>query len=219
MVKFALQWLVLQGYFVQLVCLDLEGVLVPEIWIEFAQRTGIPELRRTTRDEPDYDKLMQFRLGVLKEHGLGLPDIQKVITEMGPEPGAREFLDALRQQYQVIILSDTFYEFAMPLMAQLGMPTLFCHKLEADAQGFLVNYHLRMPNQKREAVQRFKEINFQVIAAGDSYNDTAMLQEAHAGILFRAPDNVIAEFPQFPVVREYDALRAQIDLAAARIAA
>ncbi len=203
----------------QLVCLDLEGVLVPEIWIEFAERTGIPELRRTTRDEPDYDKLMKFRLELLKQHQLGLPDIQKVITEMGPEPGAREFLDSLRQRYQVIILSDTFYEFAMPLMAQLGMPTLFCHKLEADAQGFLVNYHLRMPNQKREAVQRFKEINFQVIAAGDSYNDTAMLMEAHAGILFRAPQNVIAEFPQFPVETEYAALRAQIDLAAARIAA
>ena len=203
----------------QLVCLDLEGVLVPEIWIEFAERTGIPELRRTTRDEPDYDKLMKFRLELLKQHQLGLPDIQKVITEMRPEPGAREFLDSLRQRYQVIILSDTFYEFAMPLMAQLGMPTLFCHKLEADAQGFLVNYHLRMANQKREAVQRFKEINFQVIAAGDSYNDTAMLMEAHAGILFRAPQNVIAEFPQFPVETEYAALRAQIDLAAARIAA
>ncbi len=203
----------------QLVCLDLEGVLVPEIWIEFAQRTGIPELRRTTRDEPDYDKLMKFRLDLLRRHQLGLPDIQKVISEMGPEPGAREFLDSLRQQYQVVILSDTFYEFAMPLMAQLGMPTLFCHKLEADEQGFLVNYHLRMPNQKREAVLRFKEINFQVIAAGDSYNDTAMLTEAHAGILFRAPQNVVDEFPQFPVEREYAALRAQIDRAATRIAA
>ena len=203
----------------QLVCLDLEGVLVPEIWIEFAERTGIPELRRTTRDEPDYDKLMKFRLELLNKHKLGLPDIQKVITAMGPEPGAREFLDSLRQRYQVIILSDTFYEFAMPLMAQLGMPTLFCHKLEADDQGFLVNYHLRRANQKREAVQRFKEINFQVIAAGDSYNDTAMLMEAHAGILFRAPKNVIAEFPQFPVETEYAALRAQIDLAAARIRA
>ena len=194
-------------------------MLVPEIWIEFAQRTGIPELRRTTRDEPDYDRLMRFRLELLKQHKLGLPDIQKVITEMGAEPGAREFLDSLRQTYQVIILSDTFYEFAMPLMAQLGMPTLFCHKLETDANGFLVNYHLRMPNQKREAVQRFKEINFQVIAAGDSYNDTAMLMEAHAGILFRAPQNVIREFPQFPVETEYAALRAQIDLAAARIEA
>jgi phosphoserine/homoserine phosphotransferase len=203
---------------VQLVCLDLEGVLVPEIWIEFAKRTGISELRRTTRDEPDYDKLMTYRLDLLKTHKLGLPDIQKVIAEMGPMTGAKEFLDALRRDFQVIILSDTFYEFAMPLMAQLGMPTLFCHKLEADAAGFLVNYHLRMPNQKKEAVQRFKELRFQVIAAGDSYNDTAMLSEAHAGILFHPPQNVIDEFPQFPVTLNYAALRAEIDSAATRLA-
>ena len=202
----------------QLVCLDLEGVLVPEIWIEFSKRTGIPELSRTTRDEPDYDKLMTYRLGLLKQHNLGLPDIQKVIAEMGPMPGACDFLDALRRDYQVIILSDTFYEFAMPLMAQLNMPALFCHKLEADANGFLVAYHLRMPNQKKEAVQRFKELQFQVIAAGDSYNDTAMLGEAHAGILFHPPQNVIDEFPQFPVTMNYAELRAQIDQAAKRIA-
>lgn len=201
----------------QLVCLDLEGVLVPEIWIAFAERTGIPELRRTTRDEPDYDKLMQYRLGLLKEHGLGLPDIQKVIAGMGPLAGAKEFLDVLRRDYQVIILSDTFYEFAMPLMAQLGFPTLFCHKLEADAAGYLVNYHLRMPNQKQESVRRFKELNFQVIAAGDSYNDTAMLSEAHAGILFHPPQNVIDEFPQFPVTLSYAGLRAAIDKAAAAL--
>ncbi|RTL55737.1 MAG: bifunctional phosphoserine phosphatase/homoserine phosphotransferase ThrH [Rhodocyclaceae bacterium] len=201
----------------QLVCLDLEGVLVPEIWIEFAQRTGIPELRRTTRDEPDYDKLMKYRLDILASKKLGLPDIQKVIAEMGPMPGAKAFLDDLRQKFQVIILSDTFYEFAMPLMQQLGMPTLFCHKLEADANGILVNYHLRMPNQKKEAVQRFKEINFKVIAAGDSYNDTAMLGEAHAGILFHPPENVIREFPQFPVTMNYTELRAEIDKASARI--
>ncbi|HEY8907147.1 MAG TPA: bifunctional phosphoserine phosphatase/homoserine phosphotransferase ThrH [Rhodoferax sp.] len=201
----------------QLVCLDLEGVLVPEIWIEFSKRTGIPELSRTTRDEPDYDKLMTFRLDLLKKHKLGLPDIQKVIAEMGPMPGARDFLDALRCDYQVIILSDTFYEFAMPLMAQLNMPTLFCHKLEADAEGFLVAYHLRMPNQKKEAVQRFKELQFQVIAAGDSYNDTAMLSEAHAGILFHPPQNVIDEFPQFPVTMNYAELRQQIDQAAKAI--
>ena len=201
----------------RIVCLDLEGVLVPEIWIAFSERTGIPELRRTTRDEPNYDTLMKYRLGILAEHGLGLPDIQKVISAMGPMAGAKEFLDALRRDFQVIILSDTFYEFAMPLMQQLGMPTLFCHKLEANAEGFLVNYHLRMANQKKEAVQRFKEINFKVIAAGDSYNDTAMLKEAHAGILFRAPDNVIAEFPQFPVEREYSGLMAQIRAASARI--
>jgi phosphoserine/homoserine phosphotransferase len=206
-----------QELIVQIVCLDLEGVLVPEIWIEFSKRTGIPELMRTTRDEPDYDKLMTYRLNILREHKLGLPDIQKVIGEMGPMQGARAFLDKLREDYQVVILSDTFYEFAMPLMEQLGMPTLFCHKLEADAEGYLVNYHLRMANQKKEAVQRFKEINFKVIAAGDSYNDTAMLKEANAGILFRAPDNVIAEFPQFPVEREYSGLAAQIRAASARI--
>ncbi len=201
----------------QLVCLDLEGVLVPEIWIEFAERTSIPELRRTTRDEPDYDKLMSYRLDLLRSHKLGLPDIQKVIAAMGPMAGAKEFLDALRRDYQVVILSDTFYEFAMPLMAQLGMPTLFCHKLEADLEGFLVNYHLRMPNQKKEAVQRFKELNFKVIAAGDSYNDTAMLGEAHAGILFHPPRNVIDEFPQFPVALSYAELRDEIDKASARI--
>ena len=197
-----------------LVCLDLEGVLVPEIWIEFSERTGIPELRRTTRDEPDYDKLMKSRLALLAQHKLGLPDIQKVIAAMGPMPGAAQFLDDLRRDYQVIILSDTFYEFAMPLMAQLGMPTLFCHKLETNATGYVVNYHLRMPDQKREAVRRFKEINFKVIAAGDSYNDTAMLAEAHAGILFHAPENVIREFPQFSVTNTYDELRAAIDAAA-----
>ena len=197
----------------QLVCLDLEGVLVPEIWIEFAERTGIPELRRTTRDEPDYDKLMKFRLDLLRQHKLGLRDIREVISGTRPMAGAKEVLDTLRRDFQVIILSDTFYEFAMPLMAQLGMPTLMCHKLEADANGMLVNYHLRMPNQKMEAVRRFKEINFKVIAAGDSYNDTAMLTEADAGILFCPPQNVINEFPQFPVTRNYAELRAEIDKA------
>ena len=201
----------------QIVCLDLEGVLVPEIWIEFSQRTGIPELRRTTRDEPDYDKLMKGRLALLAQHKLGLPDIQKVIAAMGPMAGAKDFLDDLRQRYQVIILSDTFYEFAMPLMQQLGMPTLFCHKLEADARGFLVNYQLRMPQQKREAVKRFKELNFKVIAAGDSYNDTAMLIEADAGILFHPPENVIREFPQFPVTMSYAELDTEIRKASARI--
>jgi phosphoserine/homoserine phosphotransferase len=201
----------------QLVCLDLEGVLVPEIWIEFSNRTGIPELRRTTRDEPDYDKLMKYRLGILAQHKLGLPDIQKVIAAMGPMLGAKDLLDDLRREFQVIILSDTFYEFAMPLMEQLGMPTLFCHKLEADAKGMLVNYHLRMPNQKKEAVQRFKELNFKVIAAGDSYNDTAMLSEAHAGILFHPPENVIREFPQFPVTMNYAELKSEILKASKKI--
>ena len=201
----------------KIVCLDLEGVLVPEIWIAFAERSGIPELRRTTRDEPDYDKLMKFRLGLLAQHKLGLPDIQKVIGEMSPLPGARDFLDKLREDYEVIILSDTFYEFAHPLMRQLAWPTLFCHCLEADANGVLVDYHLRMPEQKREAVKRFREMNFNVVAAGDSYNDTAMLKEANAGILFHPPENVIREFPQFPVTRSYDELRHQIDQAFARI--
>jgi phosphoserine/homoserine phosphotransferase len=202
---------------VQIVCLDLEGVLVPEIWIAFSERTGIPELRRTTRDEPDYDKLMRGRLELLRRHRLGLPDIQKVIAGMGPEPGARAFLDALRRHYQVVILSDTFYEFAMPLMEQLGLPTLFCHRLETDAAGFVSAYHLRMPEQKKAAVRAFRDLRFQVIAAGDSFNDTAMLAEAHAGILFRPPQGVVEQFPQYPVVREYDALRARIDEAALRI--
>ena len=202
----------------KIVCLDLEGVLVPEIWISFAERTGIPEFRRTTRDEPNYDTLMKYRLGLLAEHGLGLPDIQKVICAMGPLPGAREFLDKLREDCEVIILSDTFYEFAHPLMRQLAWPTLFCHSLETDASGRVVNDHLRMPEQKREAVKRFREMNFTVVAAGDSYNDTAMLGEAHAGILFHPPENVIREFPQYPVTRSYDELRSEIDRAFARVA-
>lgn len=202
----------------KIVCLDLEGVLVPEIWISFAERTGIPEFRRTTRDEPNYDTLMKYRLGLLAEHGLGLPDIQKVICAMGPLPGAREFLDKLREDCEVIILSDTFYEFAHPLMRQLAWPTLFCHSLETDASGRVVNYHLRMPEQKREAVKRLREMNFRVVAAGDSYNDTAMLGEADAGILFHPPENVIREFPQYPVTRSYDELRSEIDRAFARVA-
>ncbi|NMG75615.1 bifunctional phosphoserine phosphatase/homoserine phosphotransferase ThrH [Aromatoleum diolicum] len=202
----------------QIVCLDLEGVLVPEIWIEFAERTGIPELRRTTRDEPDYDTLMKYRLNILAERKLGLPDIQDVIASMGPMAGARDFLDDLRESYQVVILSDTFEEFAKPLMKQLGWPTLFCHSLVADANGMLVGYRLRMPDQKREAVKRFKEINLKVVAAGDSYNDTAMLGEAHGGILFHPPENVIREFPQFPVTRSYAELRREIDKAFARVA-
>ena len=202
----------------RIVCLDLEGVLVPEIWIAFSERTGIPELRRTTRDEPNYDTLMKYRLGILAEHGLGLPDIQKVICEMGPMPGAKAFLDKLREDYEVIILSDTFYEFAHPLMRQLAWPTLFCHSLETGADGMVINYRLRMPEQKREAVTRLREMNFTVVAAGDSYNDTAMLGVAHAGILFRPPENVIREFPQYPVVLNYDDLRQEIDKAFAKAA-
>ena len=201
----------------KIVCLDLEGVLVPEIWIEFSRRTGIPELRRTTRDEPDYDKLMKFRLELLRQHQLGLPDIQQVIAEMGPMPGAKAFLDQLREDYEVIILSDTFYEFAHPLMRQLGWPTLFCHSLEVGADGMVNDYHLRMPEQKREAVTRFREMNFTVVAAGDSYNDTAMLGVAHAGILFHPPENVIREFPQYPVTQNYAELRSEIDKAFAAV--
>jgi phosphoserine/homoserine phosphotransferase len=159
---------------------------------------------------------MKYRLDILRQHKLGLPDIQKVIAEMGPMAGAREFVDGLREDYQVIILSDTFYEFAHPLMRQLGWPTLFCHSLEADAEGMLVNYHLRMPNQKQEAVKRFKELNFKTVAAGDSYNDTAMLGEAHGGILFHPPENVIREFPQYPVTKSYAELRSEIDKAFAK---
>ena len=201
----------------QLACLDLEGVLVPEIWIEFSKRTGIPELSRTTRDEPDYDRLMKGRLAILERHGLGLPDIQKVIGEMGPLPGAREFMDWLRERFQVVILSDTFYEFAMPLMRQLGYPTLLCHKLVVDGQGVVRDYALRQPEAKRASVQAFKSLNIKTIAAGDSYNDTAMLAEADAGILFCPPENVIREFPQFPVTRNYAELQAAFLAASERI--
>ncbi len=197
--------------------LDLEGVLVPEIWIEFSKRTGIPELSRTTRDEPDYDKLMRGRLAILEKNRLGLPDIQEVIGAMAPLPGAREFLDWLRERFQVVILSDTFYEFGMPLMRHLGYPTLLCHKLEVDDHGVVRDYTLRQREAKRESVRAFKALNFKVIAAGDSYNDTAMLAEAQAGILFRPPQNVIDEFPQFPVTRSYEELGAAFLAAAARI--
>ena len=190
----------------QIVCLDLEGVLVPEIWIAFAERTGIAEFKRTTRDEPDYDKLMQYRLALLRQHGLKLADIQAVIASMSPMPGAKDFLDALRSRYQVIILSDTFYEFADPLMLQLGRPTLFCHRLATDAEGFVAEYRLRQPNQKFHAVNALKGLNFPVIAAGDSYNDTTMLGEADHGFLFHAPPNVIRDFPQFPAVHAYPEL-------------
>ncbi|MCH2171634.1 bifunctional phosphoserine phosphatase/homoserine phosphotransferase ThrH [Myxococcota bacterium] len=188
-------------------CLDLEGVLVPEIWILFAERTGIDELRMTTRDEPDYDVLMKRRLEILSEHSLGLRDIQEVIGGMAPLPGAREFTDWLRERCQVVILSDTFYQFAAPLMRQLGHPTLFCHSLEVDPSGKVVDYHLRLTDPKRRAVEAFQNLNFRTIAAGDSYNDTSMLSAADAGILFCPPQNVIDEFPQFPVTRTYDELR------------
>jgi phosphoserine/homoserine phosphotransferase len=194
----------------QIVCLDLEGVLIPEIWIEFSRRTGIPELSRTTRDEPDYDKLMRGRIEILAVRGLGLPDIQEVIAGMQPLAGAREFLDWLRGECQVVILSDTYYQFAAPLMRSLGNPTLFCHELVVEPGGRVCDYRLRMKDQKRAAVKAFRELNFRTIAAGDSYNDTSMLAEAHAGILYCPPANVAAEFPQFPVTRDYDELRQAI---------
>ncbi|HUN68828.1 MAG TPA: bifunctional phosphoserine phosphatase/homoserine phosphotransferase ThrH [Burkholderiales bacterium] len=199
-----------------LVCLDLEGVLVPEIWIEVSRRSGIAALARTTRDEPDYDKLMRGRLAILAEHGLKLADLQAIIAGMGPLPGAAEFLDRLRAAYQVVILSDTFYEFAAPLMAQLGQPTLFCHRLETDAGDFVRGYRLRMPDQKRAAVEAFRALNFRVVAAGDSFNDTSMLGAAHAGIFFRPPEAIAAQFPQFPVTHDYPALAAAIGKAATR---
>jgi len=188
-------------------CLDLEGVLVPEIWINVAERTGIAELRVTTRDEPDYDKLMRRRLGILDQHGLRLADIQQVIGTMRPLDGAAEFLDWLRGRFQVLILSDTFDEFAKPLMAQLGYPCLFCNSLVVDGDGKISDFRIRIRDGKRKAVMALKLLNFDVIAAGDSYNDTTMLAEADHGILFRPPDNVIREFPQFPVTQTYAELR------------
>ena len=199
----------------ELSCLDLEGVLVPEIWINVAERTGIEALRLTTRDIPDYDQLMRQRLGLLDQHGLKLSDIQRVIADMGPVEGAREFLEWLRERFQVVILSDTFYEFAVPLMRQLGWPTLFCHRLEV-VDDRVVNYVLRQADGKRRAVHAFHSLDFRVIAAGDSYNDTAMLAEAETGILFRPPQNVIDEFPQFPVARTFEELREQFRKASVR---
>jgi phosphoserine/homoserine phosphotransferase len=202
---------------VQIACLDLEGVLVPEIWIEFSKRTGIPELSRTTRDEPDYDKLMRGRLDILAAHHLGLGDIQDVIAGMGPLPGARDFLDWLRHRHQVVILSDTFYEFAAPLMRQLGYPTLLCHRIEAEPSGRVSGYRIRLQDHKRKTVAALRELNFRTIAAGDSYNDTAMLAEADAGILFHPPQNVIRDFPQFPVAFTYEELKAAFVEADARL--
>ena len=191
----------------EIACLDLEGVLVPEIWIAFAEKTGIEELKKTTRDEPDYDVLMNYRLDILRREGLGLNEIQEVIATLKPLDGAVEFVDWLRELFQVVILSDTFYEFANPLMAQLGYPTLLCHRLESDAEGRITNYRLRQANPKRQAIVAFKSIYYRTIAAGDSYNDTTMLAEADAGILFHAPQNVIEEFPQFPAVQSFAELK------------
>jgi phosphoserine/homoserine phosphotransferase len=193
-----------------IVTLDMEGVLVPEIWIAVAERTGIEELRRTTRDEPDYDVLMRYRLDLLDRHGLTLAAIQDVIGGLVPLPGAAAFLAALRERTQVVILSDTFEEFAQPLVRQLGWPTILCHKLEVT-DGRITGYRLRMPDQKRAAVEAFRSLNYRVLAAGDSYNDTSMLLAADAGFLFHAPANVVAEFPQLPAFDDYDDLLAALD--------
>jgi len=190
----------------------MEGVLTPEIWIAVAEKTGIPELRRTTRDEPDYDKLMRYRIGILDQHGIKLTDIQNVIGTLRPLPGGKEFLDELRSLVQVIILSDTFEQFAAPLLRQLNFPTLLCHRLIVENDR-IVDYKLRVPEQKQRAVAAFKLLNYHVIAGGDSFNDTAMLTEAHVGFLFHAPDNVKQQFPQFPAVETYAELFKRIKAA------
>ena len=191
----------------EMACLDLEGVLVPEIWIAFAERTGIEELRATTRDIPDYDVLMKQRLGLLDQHNLKMDDIQAVIAELEPLPGAIEFVDWLRERFQVVILSDTFYEFSQPLMRQLRWPTLLCHRLITDESGRVVDYKLRQKDPKRASVQAFHSLNYRVLAAGDSYNDTTMLGEADVGFLIHAPQNVIAEFPQFQALNTLEELK------------
>lgn len=184
-------------------CLDLEGVLIPEIWINVAKKTGIKALEITTRDEPDYDKLMRFRIALLKREGIRLCDVQKVIRGMSPLPGAKAFLGKLREKYQVIILSDTYYEFAGPMMKKLGNPTLFCNWLSADKKGFIANYHLRQKNGKKEAVRGIQKLGFKVVAAGDSYNDIAMLKIADCGIMFRPPAKIVRQFPRFKVTHTY----------------
>ncbi len=191
----------------EIACLDLEGVLIPEIWVAFAEKTGIDELKATTRDVPDYDVLMKQRLRILDDNGLKLKDIQEVIATLKPLEGAIEFVDWLRERFQVVILSDTFYQFARPLVKQLGSPTLLCHNLVIDEQDRVVDYQIRQRDPKRQAVIAFKSLYYRCIATGDSYNDTAMLEEAHAGILFHAPDNVIREFPQYPAVHTYQELK------------
>lgn len=191
----------------ELACLDLEGVLVPEIWIAFAERTGIDELRATTRDIPDYDVLMKQRLGLLDQHNLKIGDIQEVIATLQPLPGAIDFIGWLRERFQVIILSDTFYEFSQPLMRQLQWPTLLCHRLVTDAEGRVVDYKLRQKDPKRASVKALHSLNYRVIAAGDSYNDTTMLSEADVGFLIHAPQNVIEEFPQFKPVDSLEELK------------
>jgi len=193
-----------------IVCLDLEGVLVPEIWIAFSEASGIPELRRTTRDEPDYDKLMKWRLGILREHKLGLTDIQRVISTIDPLPGAKDFLDALRNETQAIILSDTFTQFGMPLMRKLGLPTLFCNELVVGADGMIEDYRIRVPQSKLSTVRALQSVGFETIASGDSYNDLAMIRASKAGFLFRSPEKIRQDNPDLPACEQYDELLALI---------
>lgn len=187
-------------------CLDVEGVLIPEIWVAFAEESGIPELKKTTRDEPDYDKLMKWRLGVLKEHGLGLKEIQETIEKIQPLPGAKGFLDELRSFSQVILISDTFAEFASPLMEKLGRPTLFCNSLEVSGNGEITGYKMRVEQTKLTTVKALQSIGFETIASGDSYNDLGMIQASKAGFLFRSTDKIKAEYPQIPAYETYDEL-------------
>ncbi len=200
-----------------IVCLDLEGVLIPEIWINFAEKVGVEDLKVTTREIPDYDELMKFRLEICTKNDFRIQDIQEVIATLSPLEGAKAFSDQLRADYQLIILSDTFQEFAKPMMRQLDWPTIFCHELVIDDDGRINNYKLRKADHKRETVKRLHELNFNVVAAGDSYNDTTMLGEAEQGILFCPPQNVIDEFPQFPVASSYGDLRREIDDAMAKM--
>ena len=193
-----------------IVCLDLEGVLVPEIWIAFSKASGIPELKRTTRDEPDYDKLMRWRIGILNEHGLGLHEIQRTIETIEPMEGALEFLDELRDRTQVVILSDTFTQFAHPLMKKLGMPTIFCNSLTADETGKITGFQMRCEQSKLSTVRALQSIGFETIAAGDSYNDLAMIQASKAGFLFRSTDKIRADHPELPAFETYDALKEAI---------
>ena len=193
-----------------IVCLDLEGVLVPEIWIAFSQASGIPELKRTTRDEPDYDKLMKWRLGILQEHGLGLKDIQATIATIDPMPGAKEFLDTLRSETQVLILSDTFTQFASPLMRKPGWPAIFCNELEVGADGMITDYRIRVKQSKLATVKAFQSIGFETIAAGDSFNDLGMIQASKAGFLFRSTEQIKKDYPELPSCETYDELLALI---------
>ena len=196
-----------------IVCLDMEGVLVPEIWIAFAEASGIPELKRTTRDEPDYDKLMKWRIGILKEHGLGLKEIQDTIAKIDPMPGAKEFLDELRSITQVIILSDTFTQFAGPLMKKIGMPTIFCNTLEVADNGEITGFRMRIANSKLSTVKALQSIGFETIASGDSFNDLGMIQASKAGFLFKTTEAIKKDYPQYPAYEEYDELLAAIKAA------